>query len=219
MRFEFSKSCFFPRVLLRKGNIVSLSVTASFSRLFRTLIFFRPQRLRAFALHSTAENAQETAQRQTTTGTHERQRTNPVLLLSPLLFPFWLSRSSLALARFGSLLRRRPAPRGSCLRARKNYRPIAEVARMLLGVAYELLSPVILILYSFSPPRGTTELDLGGRRSRLDVHEDGDASICSLLTHDEPMLTCNPCSLATHEGAEQPMPMRRAIPRSAHFCP
>ena len=52
---------------------------------------------------------------------------------------------------------------------------------MLLGVAYELLSPVILILYSFSPPRGTTELDLGGRRSRLDVHEDGDASICSLL--------------------------------------
>ena len=59
MRLEFSNSCFFPRVLLRKGNIVSLSVTASFSRLFRTLIFFRPQRLRAFALHSTAENAQE----------------------------------------------------------------------------------------------------------------------------------------------------------------
>ena len=57
MRLEFSNSCFFPRVLLRKGNIVSLSVTASFSRLFRTLIFFRPQRLRAFALHSTAENA------------------------------------------------------------------------------------------------------------------------------------------------------------------
>ena len=219
MRLEFSNSWFFPRVLLRKGNIVFLSVAASFSRLFRTLIFFRPQRLRAFALHSTAENAQETAQRQTTTGTHERQRANPVLLLSPSPFPFWLSRSSLALARFGSLLRRRPAPRGSCLRARKNYRPIAEVARMLLGVAYELLSPVILILYSFSPPRGTTELDLGGQRSRLDVHEDGDASICSLLTHDEPMLTCNPCSLATHEGAEQPMPMRRAIPRSAHFCP
>ena len=71
----------------------------------------------------------------------------------------------------------------------------------------------------FSPPRGTTELDLGGRRSRLDVNEDGDASICSLPTHDEPMLTCNPCSLATHEGAQEPMPMRRAIPRSAHFCP
>ena len=88
---------------------------------------------------------------------------------------------------------------------------------MLLGVAYEFLSPVILILYSFSPPRGTTELDLGGRRSRLDVHEDGDASICSLLTHDEPMLTCNPCSLATHEGAQEPMPMKRAMPRSAHF--
>ena len=90
---------------------------------------------------------------------------------------------------------------------------------MLLGVAYEPFSPVILILYSFSPRRGTTELDLGGRRSRLDVNEDGDASICSLLTHDEPMLTCNPCSLATHEGAQEPMPMRRAIPRSAHFWP
>ena len=170
-------------------------------------------RLRA-PQHSRERAREKHSDRQRQAPTKDKERTRYSYFLR-CFFPF----GSLALARFGSLLRRRPAPRGSCLRARKNYRPIAEVARMLLGVAYEHLSPVILILYSFSPPRGTTELDLGGRRSRLDVHEDGDASICSLLTHDEPMLTCNPCSLATHEGAEQPMPMRRAIPRSAHLCP
>ena len=190
MRLEFSNSCFFPRVLLRKGNIVFLSAAASFSRLFRTLIFFRPQRLRAFALHSTAENAQEKSTA-TDNDRHPRKtKSEPgtptfsvafsLLALSQLFrpCPFWIAFATT------------PSATRELLRARKNYRPIAEVARMLLGVAYELLSPVILILYSFSPPRGTTELDLGGQRSRLDVHEDGVASLAILYVQS--MLACHP---------------------------
>ena len=174
-------------------------------------------RLRA-PQHSRERAREKHSDRQRQAPTKDKERTRYSYFLRRL-FPFG-SLAALStlpvLARFYDDAQRHE---GAASEPEKNYRPIAEVARMLLGVAYELLSPVILILYSFSPPRGTTELDLGGRRSRLDVHEDGDASICSLLTHDEPMLTCNPCSLATHEGAEQPMPMRRAIPRSAHFCP
>ena len=50
---------FFPSRIATKREHRFLIGGRVFSRLCRTLIFFRPQRLRAFALHSTAENAQE----------------------------------------------------------------------------------------------------------------------------------------------------------------